>query len=84
MIKESTVVTQIAAPQTLQPVTVPSYFLVHGWAMWTTWTIIGLTQIASSRYLKHHWRLNMWIHRFGGALMLLVTLLYGIGGYIRI
>jgi hypothetical protein len=52
--------------------------------MWTAWTIIGLTQIGSTRYLKHKWRLNMWIHIFGGTMMLLVTLLYGIGGYIRI
>ena len=28
---------------------------IHGWVMWASWTVIGLLQIITVRYLKHWW-----------------------------
>lgn len=45
--------------RTTQPfMTVNQGKIMHGFFMWTSWTIIGLLQIISGRYLKHKftWR----------------------------
>lgn len=50
-------------------------FAVHGWMLWGAWSILGLVQIASNRYVKGRaWRYHMWLHRIGGCLALALTL----------
>ena len=61
-----------------------SFYLVHGFALWAAWTVFGLTQLVSNRYMKHYWQHNMWIHRVSGAIVLAVTLLYGSVGYLKL
>ena len=56
--------------------TPPSFFLIHGFSLWSAWCIFGMIQIMSNRYFKHHWRYNMWIHRISGSVILLTTLIY--------
>ena len=36
--------------------------VIHGWVMWATWTIIGLLQIITARYLKHWWQFSECMH----------------------
>ena len=53
----------------------PEFFQIHGWVMWMGWTLLGLVQIISNRYLKHHWYLNMWLHRITGTLIMVSTII---------
>ena len=61
-----------------------SWYLIHGYAMWATWTFFGLFQIATNRYLKHYWQSHMWMHRISGSIILAATLLYGGYGYLKL
>ena len=53
------------------------FFFIHGWLMWAAWTVFGLIQVASNRYLKPFWRVSMWVYRISGALILLITAILG-------
>jgi hypothetical protein len=44
------------------------------------WGLFGFLQPVSARYMKRWWRLNMWIHRLGGTLILLSTIAMSIVG----
>lgn len=57
-----------------------SFFIVHGFALWSTWTFFSLFQLTSARYLKHHWKFNRVFHIFSGSTVLIMTLLYGLIG----
>ena len=48
--------------------------IMHGFFMWTSWTLIGLLQIISGRYLKHKftWRQNF--HSAMGFLLFILVL----------
>ena len=61
-----------------------SFYLVHGYALWSVWTFFGLLQIASNRYFKHHWQTNLWVHKISGAVITMSTLIYGIVGYVKL
>ena len=61
-----------------------SFFLIHGYMLWVVWTFFGLFQIATQRYMKHHWQLNLTLHRLSGAVVLFTTLLYGITGFVKL
>jgi hypothetical protein len=61
-----------------------SFFLVHGWVMWAAWSLVSILQVATSRYMKHHWTVNMWMHRIGAIFILSATLFYGIYGFLRL
>ena len=61
-----------------------SFFLIHGFALWSAWTIFGLFQVTTARYLKHHWQMNRWLHAISGSIVLSSTLGYGIYGLIKI
>ena len=61
-----------------------SFFLIHGFVLWAVWTFFGLFQIATNRYFKHHWSVNMWLHRVSGTIVLVTTLLYGCVGYLKL
>ena len=61
-----------------------SFYLIHGFFLWAAWTFFALLQVASNRYLKHHWTLNMWVHRVSGSILTFATLLYGIVGYVKL
>ena len=52
----------------------PQYY-THGVFMWTSWALIGLLQISTNRYLKHHWRWSKIVHSVLGffAMALVVT-----------
>jgi hypothetical protein len=54
------------------------FYKTHGWLMFLSWQILGLLQIASNRWLKAYWRINMWIHRLSGTGLLVITLTMGI------
>ena len=43
--------------------------------MWTSWALIGLLQISTNRYLKHHWRWSKIVHSVLGffAMALVIT-----------
>ena len=51
--------------------------IIHGFGMWSAWGLLGFLQLASNRYLKHHWRAAMWIHRISGCMSILITLSMG-------
>ena len=52
---------------------------IHGWFMWVSWTVIGLLQIITVRYLKHWWQWSQFLHNvlglLSGAATLFATLL---------
>jgi len=52
-------------------------YLQHGLALTSIWSFLGLLQIASLRYLRHHWRLSMWLHRGSASLLWAGTLWLG-------
>lgn len=54
------------------------YVAFHGLLMWTAWGILGFIQLATNRYLKMYWKINMWIHRIAGSLIWLITLSIGL------
>lgn len=60
---------------------VPSFFLIHGVVLWICWSILALLQIGTNRYWKHHWQINIWLHRVIGMFIMLSTLFYGIYGW---
>jgi hypothetical protein len=45
--------------------------------LWAAWGVLGLIMIASNRYLKVFYRVHIWIHILGGAIILIVTLVLG-------
>lgn len=53
-------------------------FYIHGWAMWTSWAVLGYIMIVSNRYLKRFWRVHLWIHGIVGFLILACTLTMGL------
>lgn len=53
---------------------------LHGWLLWVAWGLFGFLQPVSARYMKRWWRLNMWIHRLGGTIILLSTIAMSIVG----
>lgn len=55
-----------------------SWFVVHGFALWAAWSLIGLYQIATNRWFKHKWQTNMWLHRIGGVFILITTIFYAL------
>ena len=32
------------------------WYYIHGGLMWTSWTLIGLAQIYTNRYMKHYYK----------------------------
>ena len=42
--------------------------------MWSMWTLVGLTQIITGRYLKHAYKWRQLIHSMTGTLLLITTL----------
>ena len=52
------------------------FILIHGYVLWFFWTFFGIFQIASNRYMKHHWRNHLLWHRISGAAVLVATLYY--------
>lgn len=55
-----------------------NFFLAHGFALWASWSLLALLQISSNRYLKGpFWKINMWIHRVVGTVMMAFTLGFG-------
>lgn len=53
-------------------------FKLHGWMMWSSWSVLSLVQFASNRYLKGTlYGKNMWIHRLIGTTIMLITLVFG-------
>lgn len=49
----------------------------HGWMMWVAWGLFGFFMVASNRWLKRFYWLNMWIHAFSGIMILLLTFIMG-------
>lgn len=47
---------------------------IHGWIMWVSWTVIGLFQIITARYLTHWWKWSGFLHNFLGLLAGTATL----------
>lgn len=45
----------------------------HGMLMWFAWGVLGLIQLISNRYLKHHWKVSMLLHRSTATIILVVT-----------
>ena len=58
-----------------------SFFVVHGWVLWSAWCLISVLQLATARYLKHLWQMSMWLHRIGAFFVTSATLFYGIYGW---
>ena len=49
----------------------------HGWAMWSSWYVVGLLMLITKRYAKKTWKLNHYLHALLGYVILVVTLFYG-------
>lgn len=47
---------------------------IHGYLMWFAWTIIGMIQIWTGRYLQHYWRWRQFLHSVLGGLIGILTL----------
>ena len=57
-------------------------FKIHGWMMWTAWSLLSLIQFASNRYLKGVlYGKNMWIHRIIGTVIMLISIIFGYYGW---
>ena len=50
----------------------------HGWLMWVSWGFFGFMMIASNRWLKRFYWINMWIHGFSGMMILIITFVMGL------
>jgi hypothetical protein len=48
--------------------------------MFIGWGVFGMVQVVSTRYLRAYWKVNMWLHRISGTIILLVTIALGIVG----
>ena len=55
------------------------YLKWHGWMMWLSWGIFGYVMIASQRYLRHKWKLAIWLHSTCGTACFLINIIYGVG-----
>ena len=54
-----------------------NFFLLHGWLLWSAWSIFGLIQVSSNRYFKGAcWKRTMMMHRISGMVILVLTLYY--------
>jgi len=47
---------------------------IHGYLMWSSWTILGLVQIITNRYGKACWRYHQLIHSVFGFITVLATI----------
>ncbi|CDW77349.1 cytochrome b5-like heme steroid binding domain containing protein [Stylonychia lemnae] len=56
--------------------------LIAGWLQFMAWTVLGLVQVASYRYLRRYWWLNNWLHAVCGTIICLETLIIGFVGMI--
>ena len=70
----------IGKKPTPYPLAEPSFFLIHGVALWSAWCIMGQISIISNRYLKHFWRYRNAVHVLSGLFILITTLWYGFYG----
>lgn len=48
----------------------------HGWAMWSTWFIVGMLLLVTKRYAKKNWHFMHYLHGFLGYLSLITTLVF--------
>jgi len=46
---------------------------IHGYFMWFAWTIVGIAQIWTGRYLVHWWRWRQFTHSVLGSLIGILT-----------
>lgn len=51
----------------------------HGWALWFTWTLSPLLQIASKRWISSSYKTAYILHLVGA---ILITLSVGVGFYL--
>jgi len=51
-------------------------FFLHGLIMSIAWGFLPIFMIISGRYMKHLYTFRMWIHRFVGAVIQLLTVAY--------
>jgi hypothetical protein len=46
---------------------------LHGWGLWVAWGLFGFMQLATARYLKGNYSINMVAHTVLGILILLIN-----------
>ena len=51
---------------------------LHGWLLWTVWSVLGLVQIASVRYMQGFVKLNMFMHIASGLLIFTTTVVMSV------
>ena len=61
-----------------------SFYLVHGYVLWAVWTFFGIVQLVTHRYMKSHWKHNLWVHRLSGTVILVTTWIYALVGYTKL
>ena len=49
------------------------WYYIHGGLMWTSWTLIGVGQIYTNRYLKHYYTKHQLLHSIFGCMTLVFT-----------
>lgn len=54
------------------------YVYLHGWFMFTAWSLLAFIQIASNRWFKSFWWIHMWVHRITGFLIFCITVGFGL------
>lgn len=49
-----------------------TFYAYHGIVMWSCWTVVGLLQIYTNRYLKHFWKWRHTLHYVAGTISVLL------------
>ena len=55
------------------------YWIVHGWVLWASWSVMGFAIIFSARYIKQYPRVSFYIHTILASIVFILNLIYGVG-----
>jgi hypothetical protein len=48
---------------------------VHGYIMWSAWSILSMIMIGTNRYLRHKWKWRQRCHTATGSIIAFMTLM---------
>ena len=51
---------------------------VHGYIMWSAWSVLSMIMIGTNRYLRHKWKWRQRCHTITGSIIALMTLTGGL------
>ena len=50
----------------------------HGWWMWSSWYLVGLLLLVTTRYAKKTWTFSLYLHALLGYFTLIVTIVFSL------